>query len=100
MAMSDPITHELLRRISWGMHDCYICRRTLDLKSLDGDSTPGIVGYMHGDLPKEIDGIGMAACSACAKKLGDKRTSKTITQMFADECCGGGKVEMVQGGTA
>ena len=100
MAMRDPITRELLRRISWGMHDCYICRRTLDLKSRDGDSTPGLVGFMHGDLPKEIDGVGMAACRACAMKLGDVETSRTITQMFADEVCGGGTVELVQGGTA
>ena len=100
MAMDDPITRELLRRISWGEHDCYICNRTLDLKSLDGDSTPGLVGFMHGDLPKEIDGVGMAACAACAAKLGDVETSRTITQMFADEVCGGGTVTMLQGGTA
>ena len=100
MAMRDPITRELLRRISWGMHDCYICRRTLDLKSRDGDSTPGLVGFMHGDLPKEINGVGMAACRACAMKLGDVETSRTITQMFADEVCGGGEVSLVHGGIA
>ena len=66
MAMADPRTRELLRRISWGKHDCYICRRTLDLKSRDGDSTPGMVGFMHGDLPEGVNGVAMAACSACS----------------------------------
>ena len=100
MAMDDPLTRELLRRISWGEHDCYICRRTLDLKSRDGDSTPGVVGYVHGDLPKDMEGIAMAACTACARKLGDQETSRQITQMFADEQCGGGTVSLVQGGVA
>ena len=100
MAMDDPLTRELLRRISWGEHDCYICRRTLDLKSRDGDSTPGVVGYVHGDLPKDMEGIAMAACTACARKLGDQETSRQITQMFADEQCGGGAVSLVQGGVA
>lgn len=100
MAMDDPITRELLRRISWGKHDCYICRWTLDLKTLGGDSTPAVIGYVHGDLPKGMEGVAMAACAACSKDLGDQETSRTMTQMFADEHCGGGTVKMVQGGTA
>jgi hypothetical protein len=100
LAMTDPRTREMLRRISWFEHDCYICNRTMDLASHDGDATPGIIGYMHGDLPDEIGAVTVAVCSACVRKLGDDATALQVSQMFIDEHFGGGHVEHVQCGRA
>ena len=100
MAIADPIIVGVLSRVAKGKCDCVICRRTLDLKSFGGDSTPGILGYMHGDLPDEVNAVGVAVCCACVRELGDKKAAMTISQMFVNECGGGGTVELVQGGTA
>jgi hypothetical protein len=53
-----------------------------------------------GDFGKDVDAVCMAACVACKLKLGDEGTSRALCQEFADECCGGGTVNLIQGGTA
>ena len=98
-ALVDPRLVGLFRRMIRGQHDCSICRRTLNLDPTSDDS-PGVVGYMHGDLPDEIAVVGVAACCGCVKKLGAVEVARTVGQMFVDELCGGGTVEMVQAGTA
>lgn len=95
-ALIDPNLTGLFRRIIRGQHDCYICRRTLDLDPVS-DTSPGLICYAHGDRPQVV---GMAACRACAVKLGNEQTARMIGEMFVDECCCGGTVELVQGGNA
>ena len=98
-ALIDPRLVGLFKRVLNGKHDCYICRATLDLDP-GADSSPGLVGFMHGDFPKEVDAVALAACCGCVRKLGDELAARTITRMFADECCGGGEVRLVEGGVA
>jgi hypothetical protein len=99
MAVTDKITARMLNRIAKGGHDCAICGATLNLDP-KSDSSPGIIGYLHGDFPKDIDGIGVTVCCDCVTRLGDKEAARTTVQMFLDEKCGGGTVTELQGGTA
>jgi hypothetical protein len=98
-ASIDPKMVGLLRRVIKGQHDCAICRTTLNLDPNDC-SSPGLLGYLHGDFTKDIDVVAVAACVACVRKLGNEATAKTVSQIFADDVLGGGHVEQVQCGTA
>jgi hypothetical protein len=99
-AITDPNTVILLGRISRGLHDCTLCRVPLDLDP-KSDRSPGIVGYLHGDFPKEIGAIAVCACVRCVETLGNDGAALAPGKTFADELCGGGgTVQLVQGGVA
>ena len=100
MAATDKVTMQMIVRIGAGKHDCYICRRLLVLDPKLGDAAPGLLGYIHGDLPPEVSAVAVAACCGCVRHLGDQETARTIVQMFADEQFGGGTVFETAGGTA
>jgi hypothetical protein len=99
MALIDPRLVPLFKRIIRGGHDCAICQATMNLDPTS-DSSPGVVGFVHGDLGAGIDAVAVAACVACTLKLGDEGASRAICQEFVDSCAGGGTVATVQGGTA
>ena len=98
-ALIDPRLVELFRRIMKGGQDCALCRTCLnfDPESL---ASPGIVGFVHGDFPEEVEIVAVAACVACTLRLGDEGVTCALGQDFVDLCCGGGTVEVVQGGVA
>jgi hypothetical protein len=98
-ALVDPRLVGLFRRVMRGQHDCAICQTALNLDPTSV-SSPGVVGFLHGNLGDEVDAVAVAACVACTLKLGDEGASRALCQEFADSCCGGGTVELVQGGTA
>lgn len=101
-AMFDPRLVGLFRRILRGGQDCAICQTCLNLDP-DSAGSPGLIGYLHGDLHHrdgDIDAIGVAACCGCVRKLGDELAAKTLCHEFADTCCGGGTVQLVQGGVS
>ena len=97
--MIDPRMVKLFRRIMRGQHDCAICQTCLNLDP-DSFASPGVLGYVHGDLGTGIDAVAVAACVACTLKLGDEGVSLAIGQEFVDTCAGGGTVSLVQGGRA
>jgi hypothetical protein len=98
-ASVDPNMVGLFRRVRKGEHDCALCQTSLNLDPTS-DSSLGFMGYLHGDLGKDVDAVAVAACVGCTLKLGDEKVTRAIGQEFADSCCGGGTVEVVQGGTA
>jgi hypothetical protein len=97
-ASMDPRMVALFRRIMRGEHDCGLCRVCLNFDP-KSDSSPGLVGYLHGDLDG-IDAIAVAACCRCVRAHGDDGTARAICQEFVDEVCGGGEVTLVRGGRA
>lgn len=98
MAFFDPRLVPLFKRLMKHGHDCAICQTTMNLDP-ESSASPGIVGYLHGDLDG-IDSVAVAACVRCTLKLGEEGTSRAICQEFLDSCAGGGTVNFVQGGTA
>jgi hypothetical protein len=98
-AMIDPRMVGLFRRVLKRQHDCALCQTTLDLDP-ESDSSPGLMGFLHGDFGKDVDAVCVAACVACTLKLGDEGASRALCQEFVDTCAGGGTVQLVQGGTA
>jgi hypothetical protein len=99
MAITDPITVRMLGRIAKGKADCVLCRVCLNLDS-KSDTSPGLIGYWHGDFAEGVEAIGVVACCKCVLDLGNEEVARTIGEMFVNEKCGGGTVEMVQGGVA
>jgi hypothetical protein len=98
-AVVDPRLVELFHRIMRGGQDCALCRQTLDLDA-ESLASPGVIGYLHGDLPAEVPFVGVAACISCTFRLGDEGVLRAIGQEFVDSCAGGGTVELVRGGAA
>jgi hypothetical protein len=97
-AVVDPRLVELFHRIMRGEQDCAICQTTLHLDA--SLASPGVAGYLHGDFPKGVEIVCVAACTACTLKLGDEGVLRAIGQEFVDSCAGGGSVQLVQSGVA
>jgi hypothetical protein len=68
--------------------------------SNDDASEAERIGYWHGNFADEIDAVGVVAYCKCVLNLGNEEVARTIGEMFVNEKCGGGTVEMVQGGVA
>jgi hypothetical protein len=73
MAITDPIIVGVLGRVAKGTCDCAICSRTLDLKSFGGDSKPGILAYMHGDLPDEVNAVAWPRAAVASEHSATRR---------------------------